>query len=41
MLGLVSVSATLPMAAKGSLLELWRFGCEIGAKKGAVLRREC
>lgn len=31
--GLVSVSASLPMAAQGSLPELWRFGCEIGPGK--------
>jgi len=31
--GLVSVSATLPMPAQGSLPELWRFGCEIGPEK--------
>lgn len=31
--GLVSVSATLPMAAQASLPELWRFGCEIGPEK--------
>lgn len=31
--GLVSVSATLPMAARDSLPELCRFGCEIGPEK--------
>jgi hypothetical protein len=31
--GLVSVSATLPLAAQRSLPELWRFGCEIGTEK--------
>lgn len=31
--GLVSVSATLPIAAQDSLPELWRFGCEIGPGK--------
>lgn len=31
--GLVSVSATLPIATQDSLPELWRFGCEIGPEK--------